>query len=146
MFCSASEDIPDSDEIRSFLKSLREARQSKIMTGLSAVNSEHLNVSLNQFSAIYLLTLSLSLSLQMTNISLGEVTELRDFLTTAQNHLRSIERAAEPDEGDTVGQENSSNQFTYSFQPQDTAATTGTGLARAQVETSSLNNDNMNLF
>lgn len=44
--CSASEDIPDSDEIRAILKSLREARQSKIMTGLGAVNSEHLNVSL----------------------------------------------------------------------------------------------------
>ena len=44
-FCSASEDIPQCDEVRAYLKSLREARQSKILAGLSAVNSEHLNVS-----------------------------------------------------------------------------------------------------
>jgi GINS complex subunit 2 len=42
---SAPEDIPQSDEVRALLKSLREARQSKILTGLSAVNSEHMYVS-----------------------------------------------------------------------------------------------------
>lgn len=87
----------------------------------------------------------------MSNISLGEITELRDFLTTAQNHLRSIERATETEEDDTNGQE-SSHQFTYSFRPQDTAST-GTGLAAmaplgnsAQDTSHSLNNDNMDLF
>lgn len=87
----------------------------------------------------------------MTNISLGEVTELRDFLTTAQNHLRTIERAAEPDEGDAMEQETSNRQLTYSFKPQDTAFT-NTGLPRpdigssAQDTSNSLHNDNMDLF
>ena len=43
-FCRAPEDIPNSDTIRGLLKDLREARQVKIMSGVSAINAVHLQV------------------------------------------------------------------------------------------------------
>jgi hypothetical protein len=80
----------------------------------------------------------------MTNVSLGEVTELRDFLTTAQTHLRTIERAIEPDDGNQ--QQDNSNQFTYTFREQNASATADTpSHSRANADIS-LNNDNMDQF
>jgi hypothetical protein len=80
----------------------------------------------------------------MTNVSLGEVTELRDFLTTAQTHLRTIERAIEPDDGNQ--QQDNSNQFTYTFREQNASATVDTpSHSRANADIS-LNNDNMDQF
>lgn len=80
----------------------------------------------------------------MTNISLSEVTELRDFLTTAQTHLRTIERAVEPDDG--TQQQDNSNQFTYSFREHGAGATMDTtSHSRADADIS-LNNDNMDQF
>lgn len=43
--CSASDDIPDSDLVRSLLKDLRETRQAKVLQGLNSVNPFHLEVS-----------------------------------------------------------------------------------------------------
>ena len=42
---SASDDLPTPEKLRLLLKDIREARQSKIRSGLSAVNSVHLGVS-----------------------------------------------------------------------------------------------------
>lgn len=50
--------------------------------GIDAINTEHL---------------------EMTNISLGEIIELRPFMSTAFSHLRSMQRAIEPD--DVKGQQ-----------------------------------------
>lgn len=91
----------------------------------------------------------------MTNISLGEVTELRDFLTTAHNHLRAIERAGEP-EG--ASGNDGSGQFVYSIKEPSAE-----GRGTSAVETSlvqgaassaeghregedSMNSNNMDLF
>lgn len=41
----APDDIEDADEIRSLLKDLRDARQSKISQGLDMINPYHLEVS-----------------------------------------------------------------------------------------------------
>lgn len=93
---SAPEDIPESDDVRAYLKSIREARQSKILSGVEAVNTEHLG---------------------MTNISLGEVTELRQFLGTAFNHLRAIQQAGESEEQEEAGAESiQEREFNYSIQ------------------------------
>lgn len=90
----------------------------------------------------------------MTNISHGEITELRDFLTTANNHLRSIERAAETDEPNSSTQ-NESREFTYSLKdPVTNAKTTYTSGQAVQSSSTthsvagaeSLNNSNMDLF
>ncbi|KDN39630.1 GINS complex, PSF2 component [Tilletiaria anomala UBC 951] len=70
---TASSDIPDSDQIRGLLKDLREARQAKVISGLSAINSAHL---------------------EMTNVTSLEICELRAFFTTAFNHLKAIESNA----------------------------------------------------
>ncbi|MCO5583369.1 hypothetical protein L7F22_037279 [Adiantum nelumboides] len=93
---SAPEDIPESDDVRAYLKSIREARQSKILSGVEAVNTEHLG---------------------MTNISLGEVTELRQFLSTAFNHLRAIQQAGESEEQEETGAESmQGREYNYSVQ------------------------------
>lgn len=42
---SAPDDVPDSDDVRAYLKSIREARQSKVLSGVEAVNTEHLTVN-----------------------------------------------------------------------------------------------------
>lgn len=98
---SAPDDVPNSDEVRSLLKSIREARQSKIMSGVEAINTEHL---------------------AMTNISHGEITELRRFLGTAFDHLRAIQRAGEP-EAAAAEADTDERQFSFSLvdQAQDSA-------------------------
>ncbi|WFC99071.1 DNA replication protein psf2 [Malassezia yamatoensis] len=85
----AAEDIPSSVQIRSLLKDLREARQSKVSSGLQMINGNHL---------------------EMTNISSMEIAELRPFFTTAMKQLQSIQlqRAASDQSGaapDTSGED-----------------------------------------
>ena len=41
---SASDDVPSSDRVRSLLKDLREARQSKTHQGLEALDAVHVEV------------------------------------------------------------------------------------------------------
>lgn len=71
----------------------------------------------------------------MTNISLGEVTELRRFLGTAFNHLRAIQRAGEPDEPESsfAQAEIDERQFAYAL-AHDTQQTTP-GLTREAYRT-----------
>ncbi|WFD38629.1 DNA replication protein psf2 [Malassezia japonica] len=71
----ASEDIPSSSRVRALLKDLREARQSKVLSGLEMVNPAHL---------------------EMTNISSLEIAELRPFFATALQQLQAIQ--AQPQE------------------------------------------------
>ncbi|SPO22523.1 related to PSF2 - part of GINS, replication multiprotein complex [Ustilago trichophora] len=70
----ASDDIPNSNRVRALLKDIREARQSKILSGVSMINSVHL---------------------QMHNISAHEVAELRGFFSTAFSHLKSLRPPSE---------------------------------------------------
>ncbi|PWN40842.1 DNA replication complex GINS protein PSF2, partial [Ceraceosorus guamensis] len=65
----ASDDIPDASLVRSLLKDLREARQAKIMQGLSDVNCWHL---------------------EMSNISHSELCELRPFINRAFDDLKRL--------------------------------------------------------
>ena len=65
----AAEDIPDASRVRALLKDLREARQSKILTGLGMINLAHL---------------------EMTNISSMEICELRPLFVTALSQLRAL--------------------------------------------------------
>jgi hypothetical protein len=90
------------------------------------------------------------LFLQLTNISLGEITELRDFLTTAQSHLRTIERAIEPEDGLQPQSQENSYQYNYTAREQGAAASIE-NINHARADTAgeadtSLNNDNMDLF
>ncbi|WFD22725.1 DNA replication protein psf2 [Malassezia equina] len=73
----AAEDIPSSSKIRSLLKDLREARQSKILAGLGMINGAHL---------------------EMTNISSMEICELRPFFRTALTQLHALQTPTEPKE------------------------------------------------
>jgi hypothetical protein len=86
---------------------------------------------------------------KMTNISLGEVTELREFLSTAHNHLRAIERVAEPEE--EPGTQESADQFTYSARDPRAATADADTRNRSTANTlpeldESLNSNNMDLF
>lgn len=64
--CSASDDIPSSDKVRSLLKDLREARQAKSHQGLEALNAHHI---------------------EMTGIGAYELNEVRPFFTLAMKRL-----------------------------------------------------------
>lgn len=78
---SAAEDIPSSSKIRSLLKDLREARQSKILAGLAMINGAHL---------------------EMTNISSMEICELRPFFRTALTQLHALQAPSEPKDEHTT--------------------------------------------
>lgn len=71
---NAADDIPNSNRVRALLKDIREARQSKILSGVPMINSVHL---------------------QMHNISAHEVAELRGFFSTAFSHLKSLRPPSE---------------------------------------------------
>ncbi|PKI84328.1 Psf2p [Malassezia vespertilionis] len=78
---SAAEDIPQSARVRSLLKDLADARQSKVLTGMTLVNPIHL---------------------EMTNISSLEIAQLRPFFATALKQLQAIH--AEPHEEASLSQ------------------------------------------
>ncbi|PWN48004.1 Psf2-domain-containing protein, partial [Violaceomyces palustris] len=67
----ASSDLEDSSQVRSLIKDLREIRQSKILAGIEMINPVHL---------------------EMTNIGLHEVAELRPFFKTAFDDLKAFSR------------------------------------------------------
>ncbi|GAA5841983.1 hypothetical protein JCM5353_003640 [Sporobolomyces roseus] len=71
---SASDDLPTPEKLRLLLKDIREARQSKIRSGLSAVNSVHLG---------------------MPNISTMEINELKPFFSGAFKRLMVLDPKAE---------------------------------------------------
>ncbi|KIS71260.1 DNA replication protein PSF2 [Mycosarcoma maydis] len=70
----AADDLPHSNRIRSLLKDILDARQSKIISGVSMLNSVHL---------------------QMSNISTHEIAQLRGFFTTAFSHLKALRTTSE---------------------------------------------------
>ncbi|KAI9014797.1 Psf2-domain-containing protein [Gaertneriomyces semiglobifer] len=65
----ASDDIPHAEEVRTLLKDLREARQAKARKGLEALDPYYL---------------------QMDNLGLMEINEIRPIFTKAFNELRRI--------------------------------------------------------
>ncbi|KAG4104874.1 DNA replication complex GINS protein PSF2 [Neocallimastix lanati (nom. inval.)] len=69
----ASDDIPYSDEIKILLKDIREIRKRKTKNGLKLLNSG---------------------SIQMDNLSLMEINEIRPFFLKAFNDIRKIEDVA----------------------------------------------------
>ncbi|KAI8805660.1 hypothetical protein BJ742DRAFT_819573 [Cladochytrium replicatum] len=66
---SASDDVPQAEEIRRLIKDLRELRYNKARDGLQHLDGSYL---------------------QMDNLSLMEVNEIRPFFRTAFNKLRKI--------------------------------------------------------
>lgn len=76
LLANASDDVPNSNRVRALLKDIREARQSKILSGVPMINSVHL---------------------QMHNISAHEVAELRGFFATAFSHLKALRPPSEVD-------------------------------------------------
>ena len=74
LLANAADDVPNSNRVRALLKDIREARQSKILSGVPMLNSVHL---------------------QMHNISAHEVAELRGFFSTAFSHLKSLRPPSE---------------------------------------------------
>ncbi|CDS01328.1 related to PSF2-part of GINS, replication multiprotein complex [Sporisorium scitamineum] len=74
LLSSAADDVPNSNHVRALLKDIREARQSKILSGVPMINSVHL---------------------QMHNISAHEVAELRGFFGTAFSHLKALRPPSE---------------------------------------------------
>ncbi|KAK9716829.1 DNA replication protein psf2 [Basidiobolus ranarum] len=86
---SASEDVPRSENIRKLLKDLREVRQSKARDGLTALNPDYL---------------------QMDNLALMEINEIRPFFGRAFDELRKLTPVEDP--------------YTNTSQSQDTYTTT----------------------
>ncbi|KAJ1590819.1 hypothetical protein NDA11_003009 [Ustilago hordei] len=74
LLANAADDVPNSNRVRALLKDIREARQSKILSGVPMINSVHL---------------------QMHNISAHEVAELRGFFSTAFSHLKALRPPSE---------------------------------------------------
>ncbi|SJX61240.1 related to PSF2-part of GINS, replication multiprotein complex [Sporisorium reilianum f. sp. reilianum] len=74
LLTGAPDDVPSSNRVRALLKDIREARQSKILSGVPMINSVHL---------------------QMHNISAHEVAELRGFFGTAFSHLKALRPPSE---------------------------------------------------
>ncbi|KAG1083380.1 hypothetical protein G6F42_022228 [Rhizopus arrhizus] len=66
---SASDDIPNAEQIRKLLKDLRETRQAKSRTGLTVLDDKWLG---------------------MNNLSLMEINEIRPFFTRAFNEMRKL--------------------------------------------------------
>ncbi|RUS14139.1 hypothetical protein BC938DRAFT_477519 [Jimgerdemannia flammicorona] len=74
---SALEDIPSADRVRKLLKDLRETRQSKAREGLTRLTASYL---------------------QMANLSLMEINEIRPFFVRAFNEMHSLRFEEEPEE------------------------------------------------
>jgi len=66
----ASDDIPYSDEIKILLKDIREIRKRKIKYGLKELNSNNLNLD---------------------NLGLMEINEIRPYFSKAFNNIRKLE-------------------------------------------------------
>ncbi|CAO0803062.1 unnamed protein product [Mucor circinelloides] len=66
---TASDDIPNAEQIRKLLKDLRETRQAKSRTGLTVLDDKWLG---------------------MNNLSLMEINEIRPFFTRAFNEMRKL--------------------------------------------------------
>ncbi|KAF8954684.1 DNA replication protein psf2 [Entomortierella lignicola] len=69
---NACDDIPSADAVRTLLKDLREARQSKARAGVDALGLSHL---------------------QMDGIGLMEINEIRPFFTKAHYEAEKLKRA-----------------------------------------------------
>ncbi|ORX96194.1 GINS complex, PSF2 component [Basidiobolus meristosporus CBS 931.73] len=91
---SASEDVPRSENVRKLLKDLREVRQSKAREGLTALNPDYL---------------------QMDNLGLMEINEIRPFFGRAFDELRKLTPVEDP----------------YASQSQDTYSNTGRSRSRS---------------
>lgn len=82
---SASEDIPNAEQIRKLLKDLRETRQAKSRTGLAVLDDKWLG---------------------MNNLSLMEINEIRPFFTRAFNEMGKLNFAdrGNPQDGSSSSQ------------------------------------------
>ncbi|RUS15600.1 hypothetical protein BC937DRAFT_92243 [Endogone sp. FLAS-F59071] len=72
----ALDDIPSADRVRKLLKDLRETRQSKAREGLGGLTATYL---------------------QMDNLSLMEINEIRPFFIRAFNEMRRLQFDEEPE-------------------------------------------------
>ncbi|KAF9182601.1 DNA replication protein psf2 [Haplosporangium sp. Z 767] len=80
---NACDDIPSADAVRTLLKDLREARQSKARQGVAALGLTYL---------------------QMDNIGLMEINEIRPFFTKAFNEIQKLKQNSnENDQGGIPG-------------------------------------------
>ncbi|KAF1801192.1 hypothetical protein V8B55DRAFT_1449979 [Mucor lusitanicus] len=82
---SASDDIPNAEQIRKLLKDLRETRQAKSRTGLAVLDDKWLG---------------------MNNLSLMEINEIRPFFTRAFNEMGKLNFAdrGNPQDGSSSSQ------------------------------------------
>ncbi|KAG0372555.1 DNA replication protein psf2 [Mortierella sp. AD032] len=83
---NAMDDIPSADATRTLLKDLREARQSKARAGVDALGLTYI---------------------QMDNIGLMEINEIRPFFTKAFFEIQKLKPAA------TGGNNNMDNDYDY---------------------------------
>ncbi|KAF9923068.1 DNA replication protein psf2 [Linnemannia zychae] len=90
---NAMDDIPSADATRTLLKDLREARQSKLRKGVEALGLNYL---------------------QMDNIGLMEINEIRPFFTRAFFEIQKLKPAA----GNNNEMENN-NDYDYDYPNMD---------------------------
>lgn len=98
--CSAPDDVPNSDKIRSLLKDIREARQAKSREGLSKIDHSELGVCI---SSAHLFNPGSTPSdatffLQLPNLCSMEINEIRPFFIRAMGVLTQINHAEREDE------------------------------------------------
>lgn len=85
LFAKAADDFHDPvHELRSKVQDLREIRQTKVLKGLKQLNASHL---------------------QLDNLSLLEINELRPFIVRTMDKLREIHDSANTDGGVVDGDE-----------------------------------------
>ncbi|ORX49276.1 GINS complex, PSF2 component [Piromyces finnis] len=91
---SASDDIPYSDEIKILLKDIREIRRRKTKKGLELLNSNYI---------------------QLDNLGLMEINEIRPFFSKAFNDMRKLEeilpRFQDSQASQTYSMASSSNRY-----------------------------------
>ncbi|KAJ3055397.1 DNA replication protein psf2 [Rhizophlyctis rosea] len=78
----ASDDIPRADLVRTLLRDLRERRQAKARQGLQTLDPHYL---------------------QMDNLGLMEMNEIRPFFTKSFNELRKLEQPSVPGDSQMSG-------------------------------------------
>ncbi|KAG8218559.1 hypothetical protein J3R82DRAFT_4200 [Butyriboletus roseoflavus] len=83
----ASDDVQNAEKVRSLLKDLREARQSKSRDGLSQIDNSELSV---RFFHWYIVTMLRIGFLQLPNLCSMEINEIRPYFVKAMNVFTQI--------------------------------------------------------
>lgn len=114
-FCSASDDIVNAEQIRKILKDLRETRQAKSRLGVKLLDGTWFGVS-SVFSFVPDIRIILKvLFVQIDNLSIMEINEIRPFFTRANyemsklNHAEAEAATRAEDDEDTQYDEPSQN-------------------------------------